>query len=317
MTDADWRNGRTRDELLAMLQYARSRWGDRQSRLFGAAVLRRIWDLLTDGRFRNLVETLEGWMAGTTTAEAFAAARDRLPQIPDWQPVEAQSADMRPFRGASGRGRPVGVLNFRQLPIWGQRAHTAVDALAGGRVSELCVAAAAARAAHHAELMPEPPTLANWRDELQRAEAQLRREEADARHRGLSTGARLQESRLRVAEADERVSQLASEYQAARERTGDAARTVEFAAQADLLRCVAGTPFAPVTFDVNWRTETVTQLVRGIVAERAFDRLPILADALEEAGCDHPDVLAHCRTPGPHALGCWVLSGSLAPLQLE
>jgi hypothetical protein len=79
-------------------------------------------------------------------------------------------------------------------------------------------------------------------------------------------------------------------------------------AQADLLRCIVGNPFAPPpTFRKKWRTETVTALAAGIYGERAFDRLPILADALEEAGCDHPDVLTHCRGPGPHARGCWVV----------
>jgi hypothetical protein len=48
-------------------------------------------------------------------------------------------------------------------------------------------------------------------------------------------------------------------------------------------------------------------LARGIYAERAFDRLPILADALQDAGCDNADVLAHCRGRGPHVLGCWVV----------
>jgi hypothetical protein len=57
----------------------------------------------------------------------------------------------------------------------------------------------------------------------------------------------------------------------------------------------------------SWRTETVMALARAIQIDRAFDRLPILADALEDAGCDHPDVLAHCRGPGPHARGCWVV----------
>jgi hypothetical protein len=35
--------------------------------------------------------------------------------------------------------------------------------------------------------------------------------------------------------------------------------------------------------------------------------MPILADALEEAGCDHADILTHCREPGEHVLGCWVV----------
>ena len=82
----------------------------------------------------------------------------------------------------------------------------------------------------------------------------------------------------------------------------------EKAIQAALLRDIVGNPFRPVTFDPRWRSETVVALATGIYEHRAFDRMPVLADALEEAGCDHLDVLAHCRDPHqPHARGCWVV----------
>jgi hypothetical protein len=76
---------------------------------------------------------------------------------------------------------------------------------------------------------------------------------------------------------------------------------------AHLLRCIFGNPFRPVALDPEWHNSTVVQLAQGIYADRAFDRLPILADALQDAGCDHPDVLTHCRSTGPHARGCWVV----------
>jgi hypothetical protein len=82
-------------------------------------------------------------------------------------------------------------------------------------------------------------------------------------------------------------------------------------AHCDLARCLFGNPFRPVAFDPAWRGESAAALATGIYAERAFDRLPILADALEEAGCDHPDVLTHCRNPGIHARGCWVIDAIL------
>ena len=50
----------------------------------------------------------------------------------------------------------------------------------------------------------------------------------------------------------------------------------------------------------------MVKLARSIYEERAFDRLPLLADALEEAGCDHADILAHCRQSGEHVRGCWL-----------
>lgn len=65
--------------------------------------------------------------------------------------------------------------------------------------------------------------------------------------------------------------------------------------------------FGDRQFDPRWLTETVTLLARGIYRDRAFDRLPVLADALEEAGCDCSATLAHCRGDGFHARGCWVV----------
>lgn len=66
-------------------------------------------------------------------------------------------------------------------------------------------------------------------------------------------------------------------------------------------------PFRRTTTDPSWVTSTVTGLAEGIYADRAFDRMPILADALEDAGCDNADILAHCRGDGPHVRGCWVV----------
>jgi len=57
----------------------------------------------------------------------------------------------------------------------------------------------------------------------------------------------------------------------------------------------------------EWRTFDVRALARGVHREQAFDRLPILADALQDAGCDDEAVLEHCRRPGGHGRGCWVV----------
>ncbi len=73
------------------------------------------------------------------------------------------------------------------------------------------------------------------------------------------------------------------------------------------LRDVLGNPFRPVTADPTWFSPTGVSLADAIYADRAFDRLPVLADALEEAGCDNADVLSHCRGDGGHVRGCWVI----------
>jgi hypothetical protein len=84
-------------------------------------------------------------------------------------------------------------------------------------------------------------------------------------------------------------------------------RIDESARQADLLRDIFGNPFRPVALDHRWLTSTVLDLATAIYAERAFERLPILADALMDAGCDSEEVIAHCRSDGTHARGCWVV----------
>ncbi|MBN9119396.1 MAG: hypothetical protein J0I06_09595 [Planctomycetes bacterium] len=80
------------------------------------------------------------------------------------------------------------------------------------------------------------------------------------------------------------------------------------ATQAALFREVFGNPFRPVAFDPQWRTSDVLLLARGIYEERAFDRMPILADALQDAGCDSDDILDHLRDANAtHVRGCWAL----------
>jgi hypothetical protein len=73
------------------------------------------------------------------------------------------------------------------------------------------------------------------------------------------------------------------------------------------LRDIAGNPFRPVAFDPSWRTEAAVALARGMYESRDFAPMPVLADALEDAGCAEPDILAHCRKPGLHVRGCWVV----------
>jgi hypothetical protein len=79
---------------------------------------------------------------------------------------------------------------------------------------------------------------------------------------------------------------------------------------ADRLRCVFGNPYRPLAVDAAWLARegsTAARLAQAIYDDRAFDRLPILADALEEANCTDRAMLDHCRGPGPHARGCHVL----------
>jgi hypothetical protein len=92
-----------------------------------------------------------------------------------------------------------------------------------------------------------------------------------------------------------------------------------------LLRCVFGNPYRPVTlpkvragkrnnkgqiFSVMpgwWDHPSILSVAQAAYDLRDFDRLPVLADALDDAGCDNVEILTHLRGPGPHARGCWAL----------
>ena len=81
----------------------------------------------------------------------------------------------------------------------------------------------------------------------------------------------------------------------------------EEVAQVLILRDIFGNPFRPVAFDPRWRTSDVVGLARAIYDDKAFERMPILADALMDAGCEEEQIISHCRGDGPHVRGCWVV----------
>ncbi len=92
---------------------------------------------------------------------------------------------------------------------------------------------------------------------------------------------------------------------------GGADRAQIRASHADLLREVFGNPFRPVRRAPGWLAwgdRTIPKLAQAIYDERAFERLPVVADALEDAGCTNSDLLGHCRRPATeHVRGCWVV----------
>lgn len=85
-----------------------------------------------------------------------------------------------------------------------------------------------------------------------------------------------------------------------------------------MIRCIFGPlPFRPLVIDPVCSTPTINSLAATIYNDRevwnnpasrsSFDRLPILANALEEVGCTSADILNHCRSESPHVRGCWVI----------
>jgi hypothetical protein len=94
----------------------------------------------------------------------------------------------------------------------------------------------------------------------------------------------------------------------------DALNTAK-ATQSAVLRDLISNPFRPKpALDpawLAWGRATIPSLATAIYEERRWEDLPVLADALEEAGCTNAEVLSHCRGPGPHARGCWLVDALL------
>ena len=83
--------------------------------------------------------------------------------------------------------------------------------------------------------------------------------------------------------------------------------TEDLARFADLLRCLFGNPFRRAAVEHAWQTRTVVTLAKQMYDKKTFDAMPILADALQDAGCTNEEMLSHCRGAGPHVRGCWVV----------
>lgn len=82
---------------------------------------------------------------------------------------------------------------------------------------------------------------------------------------------------------------------------------VGFRERSILVHEIFANPFQPAIPHSSWRTPTVTAIATGIYEEKAFARMPVLGDALEDAGCTSDAILTHCRQPGEHVRGCWVV----------
>jgi hypothetical protein len=80
-----------------------------------------------------------------------------------------------------------------------------------------------------------------------------------------------------------------------------------FRERAALLHEIFGNPFQTLALEPDWLNQAVENIAKAIYDTHEFDRLPILADALEDTGCTNADILAHCRGSGPHVRGCWVI----------
>jgi hypothetical protein len=150
-------------------------------------------------------------------------------------------------------------------------------------------------------------------DELARAAVEV----AEAYAEGLAGPEALRAARLACKSAGDSAAwysaasnpNIAARNAALSAQAGSSA--AERAVQADLVRDIFGNPIRPAQFDPRWLTTDLVALARTIYEVRSFERLPILADALRDAGCADDEILGHCRGKWPHVRGCWVVDALL------
>jgi hypothetical protein len=192
---------------------------------------------------------------------------------------------------------PVSMLEWvaprctdRQLRLYAVACCRRVARLCGGGFEETLVRAEAV-----ADSLPVEPPRAGWRRLIRLASLRLTGD-GSVLARALSRARPLQAAR----EASEQA--LAMER-----RAGDTwGEGLWF--QAGCLCDIVGNPFRPAAFSPEWCSPTAVAISRGMYESRDFSAMPVLADALQEAGCEESDVLAHCRDPyQPHVRGCWVV----------
>ena len=323
MNEIKWLTGADGDE---MLDYSADRLTPRHWLLISAAHVRKLWDLLPEGPLRaalNAAELAEkpltakertSWqkkIAGAIpkAVEAVQQAQREIVKSadPDSADVEGpvldrptQSAPAFPlFRAASNHARQ----SIERIGEAMTQAAEAVSRLFAEPNEEMfdSVRNAASQAS-------ETRTRAN---QYAADCIRLKQEGDDTADRATPKTRRLEESKAMefVRRIEEGRNQGAGDW-AEEEKREKAARKQ----LARVLREVIGNPFKAPRFEDSWRTTTVVEVAKTIFAERAFDRLPLLADALLDADCDEEQVLRHCRgteiglkEPVQHIRGCWVV----------
>jgi hypothetical protein len=231
MNEQEWLECTNPTELL---DHVRLHGSERKLRLFPCACCRRIWPLLVDVAFRNVVEATERFADGLATQAECSQASNRASSLAgEW----GMGPGLLPFLNAAGR--------FAGLACaWTGLPGEELNAGAMARKAEIEFAQEQEKAYPH---------LSAWAVEV-------------------------------VTNADHW--------------------------SADYFRDIFGNPFRPVAVDpvwLTWRDGTIPHLAQTIYDERRFADMPVLADALEDAGCTNADILQHCRQAGEHVRGGWVM----------
>lgn len=296
------RSGTPRSMLLSLKPRADAGEINRKLRLFACACVRQAWDILSDDRSRAAVEVAEAFADGLVGPEALVAAGYEAERAAGELYVSGglRAADEAREAGLIDEDRPAGAA-FGEKP--GERAWVA--ACAASHLVTLRIWSARTEEFHEEGA---------WFAALNSA-ADASKAIAEVRV------LRSREGATRAMTADLGEPPTATDpiagaavlmmQQAANKAARQAGFFYEDHRQASLLRCVFGNPFHPTSIDPSWRNPDATALAAFIDDLRSFDRLPDLADALEQAGCRESAVLDHCREPGEHSRGCWAVDAIL------
>ncbi len=240
-----------------------------------AACLRRVWDQLPP-LFQEAVEACE-----------------RGPEFVTPQLAIALLTELRPTVSANENRA---ITQSTQILVSAATAVPPADFIRALRyLADRCAEELARETLPERTLnsFPLPPDLEPFRDRVARA--------IENSEKPRSRGLRLKTRGERA--AFEHLTKCAEDYNRERMEAELAERTM----QCDIARDVLGFPEVVVQLSPNWRTSTVIAMAKEMLATQDFSGMPILADALQDSGCDVPEILEHCRSEKPHFRGCWVL----------
>lgn len=325
MNEPKWLTGSDGD---AMLDFVADRLSPRQWMLLSAAYARRLWDLIPDGPLRQAIEVIERaeaplskavraeWVRTIDAATPQAVAAGELAQREIVKSADPDAADQTdPVLSRPNQVAPAFPLfaaasrHARNSVMWiADALNESAQAVAMlfGEPNEEMLEQVRERADQAVETRTQANRAAN-------VALRLKGEGDESADRAAAA----KNKHLERAKAEETLRKIEEASGTSADDPGLGDDRAERAARkhlARLLREVVGNPFTPPAINPDWRTGDVVAIARSIFEERAFDKMPILADALLDADCDSEAILRHCRgtevgvkDPPQHVRGCWVI----------